>query len=145
MKRRCKSCNDLFSPRNNQQHYCLKDDCRRKRKSIWQKRKLTSDPDYRKNQADAQQLWRSKHPEYMRAYRKRHPQYVERNRRLQADRRKRNADRRPLLPNPAGSVVKMDAGNRHHPVISGTYKLVPINVVKMDVITVQLSLLEEVT
>jgi hypothetical protein len=145
MKRRCKSCNEYFSPRNSRQHYCTKDDCQRKRKSIWQKRKLTSDPDYRQNQADAQELWRSKHPEYMRAYRKRHPEYVERNRHLQAERRQRNDAWRPLLPNPADGVVKMDASNRQLRVIAGTYKLVPIDVVKMDVITVQLSILEEVT
>lgn len=145
MKRRCKSCNDLFTPRNNQHNYCTKVDCRRKRKSEWQKRKLDSDPDYRKNQADAQKLWRSKNPEYMREYRKRHPEYVERNRSLQAERRQRNYDRRPLLPDPGDDVVKMDASSRQLPVISGTYKLVPINVVKMDVITVQLSVLEGVT
>jgi hypothetical protein len=81
----------------------------------------------------------------MREYRKGHPEYVKRNRRLQADRRKGNADRHPLLPDRSGDVVKMDVSSRKLPVISGTYKLIPMDVVKMDVITVQLSVLEDVT
>lgn len=138
MKRVCVCCGTLFDPRNKLQKYCLKIDCQRKRKSKWQKNKLSSDADYRESQADAQKLWREKNSGYMREYRSRHPAYVKRNREQQ--RQRRAAPKEPLLP-PQANVVKMDASSTQIPLISGVYTLLPVGVVKMDAITVQLSVL----
>ncbi len=142
MRRTCVLCGDLFTPRHNGQHYCSKKACQRKRKSLWQKEKLANDPAYRDNQADAQRLWRDKNPDYMQEYRQRHPEYVARNRELQKLRR---ANRSNASLHKKDAVVKMDVRTVQRPVISGTYKLLPMGVVKMDAITVQLSILEGVT
>lgn len=103
---------------------------------------MDSDPAYRANQADAQKLWREKNPHYMSEYRNRNPEYVSRNRDHQKQRR--SVIPYPSLP-PPGHVVKMDAGSGQVPVLPGRYRLVPIDVVKMDAIMVQLSILEGVS
>jgi hypothetical protein len=139
MKRACACCGDLFQPRHNGQWYCSKKSCQRKRKSMWQQKKLSTDAAYRANQTDAQRLWRKKNPDYMRRYRQSHPGYVEHNREMQ--RRRRLQKLGPLLP-AVPSVVKMDVRSSQPPVVSGTYTLLPVGVVKMDAITVQLSVLQ---
>ena len=103
---------------------------------------MASDPAYRANQADAQKLWHKKNPHYMRDYRNSHPDYVYRNRELQKQRRAKTAG---SFLYPSGGVVKMDARSSQVPVLTGRYRLVPMDVVKMDAITVQLSILEGVT
>lgn len=142
MKRSCRCCGVLFRPRCSGQCYCSKPECQRWRKNHWQRKKMASDPAYRANQADAQKLWRKKNPHYMRTYRKSHPEYVSRNRELQKQRSAKTPD---PFSGISGGVVKMDTGNCQPPVISGRYRLVPMDVVKMDVITVQLSILEGVS
>jgi len=55
-KRRCSACGCLFAPRRNvpQQRYCSKRACQRTRRRRGQREKLTTDADYRANQAAAQ-------------------------------------------------------------------------------------------
>jgi hypothetical protein len=81
----------------------------------------------------------------MNKYRKDNPEYVADNREKQKHRRQRSAQQ-PLSPsNP--SVVKMDATAvkaASIPIMTGTYTLIPKNVVKMDAIMVQLTVLEPV-
>lgn len=139
MKRRCECCGTLFSPRNDKQRYSNNRECQRKRRNKWQREKRATDSAYRADQADAQRVWREKNLEYMREYRQRHPEYVKRNREQQ---RQRRASLKASESATASGVVKMDARTPQPTVISGTYKLLPLDVVKMDVITVQLSVLE---
>jgi hypothetical protein len=53
--------------------------------------RMSTDPDYRKNQKEAQINWRETTPDYWRNYRRQHEKYCDRNRVLQ---KKRDADRR---------------------------------------------------
>lgn len=145
MRIQCACCHELITPRNNLQTYCSKEQCQRKRKSEWQKTKLTNDVSYRQNQADSQRVWRDKNKDYMPEYRKRHPQYVERNREQQKVRRK-NCSTSSLPQNP--DVVKMDARLAQIasiPLLGGIYMLSPAGVVNMDAVMVQLTVLERVT
>lgn len=132
--RRCPACGRQFEPRaqSPRQHYCSDPACQRERRRRWQRERLRADPDYRDNQARAQQRWRARHPEYWREYRRRHPAYVEGNRRAQ---RQRNRGRGVPEPPPA-AIANMDASAAISPVPSGTYRLQAVDasgVAKMDV------------
>lgn len=73
----CASCNRLFTvrPQSPAQTYCSDPACQRKRRQLWNKRKLFADPDYRANQQTAQQAWHARNPDYWHSYRLRmkHP------------------------------------------------------------------------
>lgn len=134
---RCEACGELFRPRAQvrDQRYCGETACQRERKRRWQRDKRRADPDYRLNQARAQQAWAARHPDFWRAYRASHPEYVERNRVRQRE-RARGARRRP--------VAKMDAWTAKGVIESGTYRLSPVvtgEVAKRDAWTVQITLL----
>jgi hypothetical protein len=133
----CASCGRAFRPRPQvpQQRFCCAADCQRARKRLWQRAKRASDPDYRANQAEAQQGWSSRHPGYWQAYRCAHPEYVERNRRR---RRERYRQQR------ACPVAKMDVCKDRSFVPSGTYRLSAVSggdVAKMDAWMVEITLL----
>ena len=114
----CLCCGEVFPARNKSQRYCLKTDCQRSRKKLWQKQKLLNDPCYQGNQKQAQESWRKNHPCYWRDYRKSHPIYAARNRQQQRHRNGlRCGDRRQPL------IAKMDASPS---IKSGTYRLIPI-------------------
>ncbi len=135
--KRCRSCGEMFLPRPQvpEQCYCGKIVCQRERKRCWQRDKRAADPDYRLNQARAQQAWAARHPDYWRAYRGAHPEYAERNRVRQ---RQRYRDGR------TPRVAKMDACVGKLAIESGTYRLSPVStggVAKMDAWTVEITLL----
>jgi hypothetical protein len=143
----CACCNKLVNPRNNSQLYCSDKDCQRFRKNKWQQEKLKSDPLYYESQLDAVRLWRGKSPTYMKEYRENNPKYVTDNREKQKQRRLRYT-LEPFLPPSNPGVVKMDTTPQKTasiPIMTGTYTLIPGNVVKMDAIMVQLTVLEPVT
>jgi hypothetical protein len=73
------------------QSFCGRAACQRKRKALWQRRKLAQDLDYRAEQKAAQEGWRKKAPGYWKRYREKHARAVERNRKKQRwrDRRRR--------------------------------------------------------
>lgn len=50
------------------QSYCADEACQRERKKLWQRDRRTSDPDYRDNQARAQDAWLARNPDYWRRY-----------------------------------------------------------------------------
>ena len=126
-RRRCENCNKSFviSARHPEQKYCSREECRKARKNCWQRRKLASDEDYRKNQADCQKRWVDKHPGYWKQYREKHPKSTQRNRDKQRD---RNQINRGTLPSGSrlSSIAKMDAKHQQNPLISGYYKLIPV-------------------
>jgi hypothetical protein len=115
-------------PRVKDQRYCSKKECQRLRKRRWQKEKMKTDPDYRKNQQESQQCWVEQNRDYWRKYRANHPPYVERNRLLQKGRDQKR--RRQML-------AKMDASKEIYPVTPGTYYLIPAkgDLAKMDPIS----------
>ena len=114
--RRCTACGHAFRPRPQvpQQKYCPTSDCQRERRRFWQKVKRESDPDYRDNQARAQQAWLERNPDYWREYRRTHPEYRERNRLLQ---RERNDQRTKSL------IARMDGSMPELPLTSGIYRI----------------------
>jgi len=74
-KRRRPACGCLFAPRRNipQQRHCSKSNCQSTCRRPWQRQKVKSEPDYRANQAAAQQRWRDRHPDDQGGYRHSHP------------------------------------------------------------------------
>ena len=135
-KKRCVHCHCLFiaNPRVKNQKYCSRDICQRTRKSLWQRRKMATDADYRQNQKDSRQTWQTQHPGYWRQYRDSHPQYRERNRMLQ---KQRDAKRR------AKHLAKMDALKRLKSIKPGTYYLIfcMANLAKMDASTQKINVI----
>ena len=85
--KRCIHCKRLFhlNPRVKNQTYCSRAKCQRARKSLWQKHKMATDPDYRRNQKESQKTWRENNPSYWRRYRRNNPKYCRRNQLLQVN------------------------------------------------------------
>jgi len=126
-RRKCKNCNELFviTPRQPDQEYCRRKECQRARKTQWQRRKLSSDNDYRENQADCQARWAAKNPGYWKRYRENHPESAQRNREKQSVRNRINRKQPPaksMLP----TIENMDAKHPKKLSISGYYELTPI-------------------
>jgi hypothetical protein len=133
----CAACGQPFKPcprTQKHQTYCSATECQRERKRRWQRDKLKTDADYRDNQAQAQQAWLDRNPEYWREYRDAHPEYV-----------KRNRDRQWARNNP--EVVKMDAIAPMQAIPAGVYLIRPVvipGVAKMDVITAEIIRLSDI-
>lgn len=130
-KIRCAHCRCLFlpDPRVKTQRFCSNKTCQRARKTLWQRDKMATDPDYRANQRDSQSSWQRRHRDYWRQYRQRRADYAERNRLLQQHR-----DHRPRVP----QALKMDASPPVSVLQPGIYHLIPEVVpglVKMDVLS----------
>ena len=98
---------------------------------------------YRKDQEDAQKLWRENNPGYWKEYRKRNPEYTERNRQKQRERNR--SSRAQTGPQPTSgpvakmdaSIAKMDAPNSMQFPVVGQYWLVPV-IAKMDSLKVNI-------
>lgn len=133
---RCAHCSCLFfpNPRVKNQRYCSNNDCQRARKRRWQREKLVRDPDYRQNQRDCNEQWRSQNLDYWKNYRLRNPKYTSRNRELQKLRDNRHSKT---------DLAKMDASQPLSIVESGTYYLVPelADLAKMDASPVKVHLI----
>lgn len=132
----CCHCGRYFerSARHKNQIFCMLPECRRARKSRWQRQKMASDPEYRANQRASQQKWLKSNPAYWKTYRARKPEKAERNRHLQTI---RNRKRRQRPQMPANMIAKMDASipNKFEPV--GQFWVVPV-IAKMDALKVNL-------
>ena len=138
MEKTCLCCKrQLIShPAVANQRYCSDPECQRVRKRNWQKEKLAKDPDYRANQAEAQQQWRSRNRGYWREYRRKHPAYTEANRIRQ---RERNRRRRT-----GSGIAKMDELKEKTVIRSGRYRLVPLGdwgIAKMDALIVEIGVI----
>ena len=127
------NCRRLFlpDPRVKNQRYCGRKECRQVRKRCWQREKMKTDPDYRKNQQESHQCWKQQHRDYYQIYRAKNPQYVTRNRLLQRLRDQKRRDRRFL--------AKMDSLNPVYSVKPGYYHLIPAkgDLAKMDPLSPQ--------
>ena len=127
-RRRCAACGSPFRvlPQVPDQSYCPEPACQRERRKLWQRTRREEDPDYRDNQARAQEAWLARNPDYWREYRKRHPEYTKQNRERQ---RSRAQERRGSEPSPA------DLSDVSSLLSSGLYRLTVIavdRVAKMD-------------
>jgi hypothetical protein len=132
----CLSCGLPFQkrPQVPNQMYCADASCQLFRRKKWQSQKIKVDPDYRDNQARAQQEWKKRNPNYWRDYRHAHPEYVQRNRAKQRERtqKKRN-----------NNFANMDASDKLPCLPSGVYELSllsEVGTVKMGVWTVKIIL-----
>ncbi len=109
-------------------------------------KKRATDKDYRENQAQAHESWKRKNPDYWKKYRPNNPEYTKRNRELQ---RERNDQRKRLLELPnavKAEIAKMEKQNQKSTIISGYYKLIPINttnIVKMEELLVKIDIFSE--
>ncbi len=121
----CPGCDTFFTPRNKLQIFCSEPDCQKARKALWQKQKLTTDPEYKKDQRLAQQKWLYSNPDYWKNYRRNNPEKVDRNRALQ---RIRNHRKQPVK---TIGIAKMDARKSFKKSILGQFWLVPA-IAKMD-------------
>lgn len=93
-RRRCAACGRTFKvlPQVPDQTYCAEPACQRERRKLWQRDRRREDPDYRENQAQAQQAWLGRNPDYWRDYRERNPSYTEANRSKARDRSRERRD-----------------------------------------------------
>lgn len=121
----CPSCDTFFTPRNKLQTYCSKSVCQRARKALWQKQKLATDPEYKKDQHLSQQKWLSANPDYCRNYRQKNKEKADRNRVLQKIR-----NYKVQLAKTIG-IAKMDAMKSSNQSLLGQFWLVP-TIAKMD-------------
>lgn len=108
-------CHFIPNPRVKNQKYCGKAACQRVRKTLWQRRKMKADPDYKQNQRDSHKNWLEEHPGYWKKYRERHPDYVKSNLKSQKTRDERRRRR---------DLANMDALNSESRVKAGCYYIV---------------------
>jgi hypothetical protein len=111
------------TPRIENQRFCGQAACQRDRKRRWQHAKMTTDPDYRANQRDAQKAWRDRNPDYWR------------------DRRSANRDPPPDSTGSATApAVKMDALSEYFNDKTTKYIIVSIDARgrKMDALPVKI-------
>jgi hypothetical protein len=108
----CLCCGGNFTirPQTPGQEYCSDASCQRERRRLWQKTKRQIDPDYRENQARAQQKWNDRHSGYWAEYRKLHPEYVEANRSRQRLRNLKLVASDIAKINVMGSAFKLKSG-----------------------------------
>lgn len=128
----CPCCDTFFIPRNKLQIFCSSPSCQRARKTLWQKRKIATDPEYKKDQNLANQKWLQNNPDYWKDYRNRNPDKADRNRSLQ---KIRNMKNKASKSSKTIVIAKMDARKSHNRGFFGQYWLVP-TVAKMDPIKI---------
>jgi hypothetical protein len=104
--RLCPYCERQFEPSRSHPHQvvCSSEECQRRRRADYHRKKLTKDPLYRALCRDSQDTWKQRNPEYMKQYR--------------AGQRKAKPDRsaaRPLITELARllSLVKNNLGREH--------------------------------
>ncbi|MFH2059662.1 MAG: hypothetical protein ABIJ59_12265 [Pseudomonadota bacterium] len=132
----CAGCSTFFVPRNKCQVFCSKPDCQRVRKTLWQKQKLSIDPEYKEGQRLAQKKWLQNNPDYWKNYRHRNPGKTDRNRSLQKIRNmKKWLDKSVPKASKTIGIAKMDARKKSEYSLSGQYWLVPA-VAKMDAVKI---------
>ena len=144
MKKICESCGRLFPLNSKGQGFCDREKCRKKRRSLWQKKKRSTDKDYRDNQNDAQKAWAKRNKDYWMKYREDHTDYTEKNRKLQQKRNQKRKELRSLPDFVKSEIAKMDALKSKSNLISGYYRVTPIagdGIAKMDALIVKIDLI----
>jgi hypothetical protein len=127
-RRRCAACGKPFRvrPQVPDQSYCSDPACQRERKKLWQRNRRSTDPDYRDNQARAQQAWAARNPDYWRQYRARKSQYTDEEQLHQVDGRQEI---------PEATLLPTSSSQGALSLTSGVYRLSVLRVLsgaKMD-------------
>jgi hypothetical protein len=67
----CRYCGQQFqpSPYRPDQQVCSAQECQRRRRNEYHRRKLNEDPLYREQCLDSQKKWRANNPDYLKSYR----------------------------------------------------------------------------
>ena len=139
--RQCASCGTEFRTRPHVLNhlFCSDPRCQKERRRRWQYEKRKNDSDYRKEQSRIHGLWLENNPGYSKKYRQSNPEYVAKNRLRQ---RERNKKRRRKV------IAKMDSSTGNSPLISGLYRLTPINtdgIAKMDTCLVEIKMISNIS
>ena len=125
-RRQCqnKDCGVLFTPcpQVPGQIYCSRKECQQDRKNKWNRKKFSTDPDYREYKQASQARRKENNPNYWKEYRARHPDYTQRNRELQ---RIRNLKRLKQPPEPV--IATPDESIQINSIVTGRYKIVPVH------------------
>ena len=84
----CTYCHNHFTPSLFHPHQttCTSPECQRRRKNDSHRKKIETDPDYKKTCIESRKKWCDNHPDYQRSYRLKHEAYVEQNRQMQQQR-----------------------------------------------------------
>ncbi len=140
-RKRCrnKDCGVLFvpCPQVPGQEFCSKKECQLVRKREWNRKKLSSDPDYKEARKEAQERWKDKNPNYWKEYRARHPEYTRKNRKQQSIRNRKRRQNPPV-----SKIVKTDESVPIKNGLTGRYKIIPIRadmIVKTDECIVEIT------
>lgn len=118
----------------------------KKKRRIWQRKKRATDNDYKENQIAAHKAWLERNPDYYKRYRESHEEYTKRNREAQ---KKRNKKRKLRLNMPDFvklEIAKMDTSVKKNIIISGYYRLIPLNnngIAKMDELIVKIEIISK--
>ena len=69
--RQCHVCNQSFTPlpQHPQQKFCPNITCKKAGKSLWQRNRMQTDPEYKENQALINKTWYTKNLNYKKNYR----------------------------------------------------------------------------
>jgi hypothetical protein len=140
MSKHCKACGRVFRPHPQvpDQTYCSAPECQRERRRRWQQQKRREDPHYRENDADHHKAWAAANASYWKRYREMHPDYTDRNRSLQQDRNRRQAE---------AGIANEDASTVVSPFQSGRYRLVLVTaagIANEDVWIVEITVISSV-
>lgn len=96
-RKKCAFCGQFFIPDSRvgaRQKVCSRQECRRQRKALSQKRWVEKNPDYFCGRYENTRTWLEQYPEYLREYRRNHPEYEERNRIKVRERKKEQKEER---------------------------------------------------
>jgi len=122
------------NPRLKDQGYCSRKECQQARKREWEKKKYRTNKKYRETRLKSQKKWRenNNHSKYQKEYRSKRPDYVAQCYKDQKERyhERREAERKALGKN----NVNTDTLTLH-PTSGGLYKLIPMEVTKINVNT----------
>jgi len=90
-KIKCRYCKKLFtrSPYHPKQEVCLSEECPRRRKREYHRKKIADDAEYRQICADSRANWRENNRGYQRQYRRNNEAACERNRQKQHERNRK--------------------------------------------------------
>lgn len=69
--RQCQICKQYFIPipQRPQQKYCSNIACKKAGRSLWQRNRMQTDPEYKENQARINKTWHAKNLNYYKGYR----------------------------------------------------------------------------
>lgn len=101
----CLYCQQIFHPSIYRPHQdvCSAQECQRRRRTDYHRKKIRLDSEYAQVVRDSQKKWREAHPGYSKQYRQEHAEAAERNRRQQ-----RRRDRKRRIQNLAKNNLALD-------------------------------------